>query len=268
MINPFDFNGKTVFVFGGTSGINLGIAHAFAEQGARVAVASRSQDKVDAAVSALSAHGGKVAGFCADVRNSDAVAAAFSGASQAFGQIDVLVSGAAGNFPATALGMSPNGFKSVVDIDLLGSFHVLRASYPYLTKPGATIINISAPQAFLPMELQAHVCAAKAGVDMLTRVLAMEWGEQGVRVNSIVPGPIGGTEGMERLAPTPALKARIASTVPLRREGTPRDIANAAIFLASPLASYISGVVLPVDGGWSLGGATAFMMEVTAAIKH
>ncbi|WP_211455375.1 SDR family oxidoreductase [Collimonas antrihumi] len=266
MINPFDFNGKTVFVFGGTSGINLGIAHAFAEQGARVAVASRSQDKVDAAVSALSRHGGEVAGFCADVRNPDAVAAAFTGASQAFGQIDVLVSGAAGNFPATALGMSPNGFKSVVDIDLLGSFHVLRASYPYLTKPGAAIINISAPQAFLPMELQAHVCAAKAGVDMLTRVLAMEWGEQGVRVNSIVPGPIGGTEGMERLAPTPALKTRIASTVPLRREGTPRDIANAAIFLASPLASYISGVVLPVDGGWSLGGATAFMMEVTAAI--
>lgn len=268
MINPFDFNGKTVFVFGGTSGINLGIAHAFAEQGARVAVASRSQDKVDAAVSALSQHGGEVAGFSADVRNPDAVAAAFSGASQALGQIDVLVSGAAGNFPATALSMSPNGFKSVVDIDLLGSFHVLRASYPYLAKPGAAIINISAPQAFLPMELQAHVCAAKAGVDMLTRVLAMEWGEQGVRVNSIVPGPIGGTEGMERLAPTPELKARIASTVPLRREGTPRDIANAAIFLASPLASYISGVVLPVDGGWSLGGATAFMMEVTAAIKH
>jgi len=249
MINPFNFNGKTVFIFGGTSGINLGIADAFAEQGARMAVASRSQDKVDAAVSALLQHGGQAAGFCADVRNPDAVAAAFAGASQAFGPIDVLVSGAAGNFPATALGMSPNGFKSVVDIDLLGSFHVLRAAYPHLTKPGAAIINISAPQAFLPMEYQAHVCAAKAGVDMLTRVLAMEWGAQGVRVNSIVPGPIGGTEGMERLAPTPALKASIPATVPLRREGAPREIRKTDIFLPSSLAGDVANGVFSVDRG-------------------
>lgn len=266
MDNPFDFSAKTVFVFGGTSGINLGIAEAFAEHGARVAVASRSQDKVNAAVATLARHGGQAAGFSADVRDAEAVAAAFAAAHKAFGQIDVLVSGAAGNFPASALGMSPNGFKAVVDIDLLGTYHVMRAAHPYLTKPGASIINISAPQAFLPMAMQVHVCAAKAGVNMVTRVLAMEWGPQGVRVNSIVPGPIAGTEGMARLAPTAELKAKVAASVPLGRDGTPRDIAHAALFLASPLASYISGVILPVDGGWSLGGASSLMAEVSRAL--
>lgn len=265
MNNPFDFTGKTVFVVGGTSGINLGIADAFAEHGARVAVASRSKDKVDAAVGQLARHGGEAGGFCADVRDPEAVSAAFAGVVEAFGKIDVLVSGAAGNFPAPALGMSANGFKAVIDIDLLGSFHVARTAYPHLAKPGALIINISAPQAFLPMQFQVHVCAAKAGVDMLTRVLAMEWGPQGIRVNSIVPGPIGGTEGMKRLAPTPELKEMVVQTVPLRREGTPRDIADTALFLASPMASYISGVVLPVDGGWSLGGVSEMMGAATKA---
>lgn len=262
---PFDFRGKHVFVFGGTSGINLGVAECFAECGARVAVASRSRDKVDAAVARLKSHGGEAAGFCADVRDPDAVAAALAGAAQAFGSIDALVSGAAGNFPAPALGMSPNGFKAVVDIDLLGTFHVLRAAHPHLAKPGASVINISAPQAFVPMPFQVHVCAAKAGVDMVTRVLAMEWGPQGIRVNSIVPGPIAGTEGMARLAPTAEARALVTRTVPLGRDGTPRDIGHAALFLASPLAAYVSGVVLPVDGGWSLGGVTVAMSAMAKA---
>jgi NAD(P)-dependent dehydrogenase (short-subunit alcohol dehydrogenase family) len=180
----------------------------------------------------------------------------------------VLISGAAGNFPAPALGMSSNGFKSVVDIDLLGTFHVLQAAYPYLIKPGAAIINISAPQALIPMELQVHVCAAKAGVDMVTRVLAMEWGPEGVRVNSIVPGPIAGTEGMARLAPTPEIQKQVTESVPLRRNGTPMDIANMAMFLASPLASYVNGAVIPVDGGWSLGGVSLAMSSLVELVKR
>ncbi|MCH7816193.1 MAG: SDR family oxidoreductase [Proteobacteria bacterium] len=252
----FDFSNKTVFIAGGTSGINLGIAQAFAEVGARVAVLSRSQEKVDAAVASIAAHGGEVIGFSADVRDYAAVEEALKAAHQQFGDLDVLVSGAAGNFPAKALGMSANAFKSVVDIDLMGTYHVLRAAFPLLKKPGASVINISAPQAFIPMAYQMHVCAAKAGVDMVTRVAALEWGKEGVRVNSVVPGPIEGTEGMARLAPTPDSQSRVADSVPLGRFGTTQDVANCCLWLSSARAYYVMGTVIPVDGGWALGGAS------------
>ena len=254
MSTPFDFSGKTVFIAGGTSGINLGVAHAFAKAGAKLAVISRKQDKVDAAVAALKTHGGEATGFAVDVRDYAAVEAAFKETRSRLGDIDVLISGAAGNFPAPALGISPNGFKSVVDIDLLGTFHVLRSAYPYLRKPGASIVNISAPQAYIPMEFQMHVCAAKAGVDMVTRVAAMEWAAAGVRINSVTPGPIDGTEGMNRLAPNEATRKLVAESVPLGHFGNTDDIANACLWLSSPYARYVTGVVLPVDGGWSLGG--------------
>lgn len=263
MSSVFDFSGKNVFVAGGTSGINLGVAHAFARAGAKVTVASRSAEKVSAAVDALKAHGGEAAGFALDVREYAKVEEAFKATQARFGSIDVLVSGAAGNFPAPALGISPNGFKSVVDIDLMGTFHVLRAAFPYLTKPGASLINISAPQAFLPMEFQMHVCAAKAGVDMITRVAALEWGPAGVRVNSVVPGPIENTEGMRRLAPTEAAMKLAVDTVPIKKLGTVDNIADACLWLSSPMASYVSGVILPVDGGWSLGGAQSLGKGLT-----
>lgn len=261
-----DFSETTVFVAGGTSGINLGIAEAFATAGARVAVMSRSKEKVDAAVTRLQALGAQATGGAADVRDPEATSAVLQLAHAAFGDIDVLVSGAAGNFPAAALDMSPNAFRSVVDIDLLGSYHVLRAAYPLLRKPGAVVINVSAPQAFLPMALQSHVCAAKAGVDMMTRVLAIEWGRDGIRINSVVPGAIEGTEGMERLFPMPQARQVVLSTVPAARWGQPRDVANVCLFLASPLADYVTGVVLPADGGWSLGGAIAAMTASTAQL--
>ncbi len=251
----FDFSGRRVFVFGGTSGINLGIAEAFADAGAILGVASRSQDKVDAAVARLSRTGRAASGYSLDVRQPQAVADALSAFVQRNGTIDVLISGAAGNFPAAAASLSPNGFKSVVDIDLLGTFNVMRAAYEHLTKPGASVISISAPQSIIPMAMQVHVCAAKAGVDMVTRTLAIEWGPQGIRINSVIPGPIDGTEGMARLAPDEASRETVVRAVPMRRMGTPRDIADACLFLASDAARYVSGAILPVDGGWSVAGA-------------
>ena len=256
MQQSIDYRGKTVFVAGGTSGINLGIAHGFARAGAKLTVLSRSPDKVEAAVAALRAHGGEVRGYAADVRDYAAVEAALASAANELGGIDVLISGAAGNFPAAALGMSANGFKTVIDIDLLGTYHVLRAAYAHLNKPGASIVNISAPQSYNAMQLQMHVCAAKAGVDMVTRVAAIEWGAAGVRVNSVVPGPIADTEGMRRLAPTPELEKAVAESVPMRQFGTVDDIANCCLWLGSPLARYVTGAVIPVDGGWSLGGTS------------
>jgi NAD(P)-dependent dehydrogenase (short-subunit alcohol dehydrogenase family) len=252
-----DFKGKAVFVAGGSSGINLGIAKAFAANGAHVAIASRSVERVAGAVAelrALAAPGARIEGYSADVRDADAIAAVLAQAHAAIGAFDVLVSGAAGNFVAPALGMSAKGFRTVVDIDLNGTFHVLRGAHAYLRKPGASVISISAPQAYNPTMYQAHVCAAKAGVDMLTRVLAMEWGPEGIRVNSIVPGPIGDTEGVRRLAPTPEAQARMAASVPLGRMGATHEIADMALFLSSRHAQFVTGAVIPVDGGSSLGG--------------
>ncbi len=252
------FAGRNVFVAGGSSGINLGIAEAFAEAGATVAILSRSKDKIAAAVAQLKTYGGEAFGFSADVRRYEEVAAAFTETAARVGAIDVLISGAAGNFPAPAMGMSPNGFRTVIDIDLMGTYHVMRAAHPHLRRPGASVINIGAPQASQAFLLQSHVCAAKAGVDMLTRCLAVEWGPEGIRVNSLVPGPIDDTEGMSRLAPTEEDRAMVVGAVPLGRLGHKRDVADVALFLASPLARYVTGVVLPVDGGMILSGPDAF----------
>lgn len=267
MNKEINYENKTVFVAGGTSGINLGIARGFAQAGAKVAVMSRSEEKVEAAVTLLKKDGSDAFGSAADVRDVDAVSNALAKTHERCGEIDVLISGAAGNFPALTHDLSPNGFKAVVDIDLLGSFNVLKIGFQFLSKSGASVINISAPQAINPMQGQIHVCAAKAGVDMLTRVLAMEWGELGIRVNSIIPGPIDKTEGMRRLAPTANARQAVASSVPLGRMGTVEDIAQAALWLASPLASYINGAVIPVDGGWSLGGDSATMATMAAQLK-
>lgn len=248
----YDFSGKNVFVFGGTSGINLGIAHGFARAGANLSVASRNPDKVTAAKDALS-HTHPALGFALDVRDWDAVKAAVDAHVAERGSIDILISGAAGNFPAPATAISSKGFRTVTDIDTLGTWHVMRAAYDALTKPGASIINISAAQAWIAMPLQVHVCAAKAGVDMITRCLAMEWGRDGIRINSVAPGPIAGTEGMARLAPTPEAEARVNAGVPLGRMGTVDEIADACMFLSSDAARYISGAVIPVDGGSTAG---------------
>ena len=248
----FDYAGAAVFVAGGTRGINLGIAKAFAAAGARVGVGSRRQEKVDAAVAAL---GPGALGYTFDVRDAPAVAAALAAFAGAAGPIDVLVSGAAGNFPARAADLSPNGFKAVVDIDLLGTFHVMKAAYPHMRRPGGSLINISAPQAAIPMAMQVHVCAAKAGVDMVTRCLAIEWAPEGLRINGVVPGPIQGTEGMARLAPSPEAQEAVRLSVPMQRLGTPDDLARVCLFLGSDAAAYVNGAILPADGGWSLNGA-------------
>ncbi len=255
VLRPNVLSGKTAFIAGGSSGINLGIAHGFAQAGARIALISRSKDKVDAAVTELCAVGCDAAGFAADVRDFAAVEETLRATHALHGDIDIVVSGAAGNFVAPILGMSANGFKAVVDIDLLGTFNVFRASHAYLRKPGASLIAITAGQAVQPMANQAHVCAAKAGVNMLTKCLALEWGEDGIRVNAISPGPIAGTEGMRRLTPTPEAEAACMRSIPLGRYGESAEIAELAVFLASEGARYITGAILNCDGGSSVSAA-------------
>ena len=252
--------GKVAVITGGGSGINLSIARRYAQHGARVALIGRTKAKLDAAAADIGKEGGKASGHPADVRDYDGLAGAIKAARDEHGEIDLVVCGAAGNFPAPALGMSANAFKSVVDIDLLGTFNTCRAAFEHLKRPGASIINISAMQAFTAMAMQAHVCAAKAGIDMLTKCLAIEWGPEGVRVNSIAPGAVDDTEGMKRLAPTPEIRKQFTRGIPLQRFATKDEIADLALFLSSDAAKFITGAVVVCDGGQSLSGLGVSMM--------
>jgi hypothetical protein len=263
MFNGSTLRDKVAYIAGGTSGINLGIAIGCAQQGAKVVVVGRDGAKAErAAAEIIAASGGEAIGLSADVRDYDAVENTLRAARDKFGAINIVIAGAAGNFPAAAVNLSAKGFKTVVDIDLIGTYNVFRGAFDYIEKKGASLIAITAGQAVNPWPLQAHVCAAKAGINMLIKCLAMEWGPAGIRVNGISPGPIEGTEGIARLLPTAEVKQQWLDKIPLRRFGTREEIANAAIFLSSSLAQYITGTILDCEGGSQLGDASADCLTV------
>jgi NAD(P)-dependent dehydrogenase (short-subunit alcohol dehydrogenase family) len=147
----------------------------------------------------------------------------------------------------------------VIDIDLLGTFNTCRAAYEHLRKPGASVLAISASFAFQPTALQAHVGAGKAGVDILIKTLAIEWGPAGVRCNCVTPGPTDDTEGMRRLAPDEESRKRVEQGVPLRRFGTKDELADLALFLCSDAAKFISGGIYLCDGGMSLSRPSTWL---------
>ena len=244
--------GKVAFVAGGTSGINLGIAKRLAQLGAKVAVCGRDPDKAARAAGAI---GRDALGLSADVRDFGAIRAALEQTASDFGPLDIVVAGAAGNFLAPALGMSANAFRTVVDIDLNGTFNVFRGCHDLLGRPGASLIAITAGQAVNASALQAHACAAKAGINQLIRVLALEWGPE-VRVNGISPGPIAGTEGMARLAPDAETRQSHFDRIAMKRWGEVEEVAESAVFLCSPAAGYITGTILDCDGGSQVGDAS------------
>lgn len=245
---------RVAFVTGGGTGITGGVARALAEAGANVALVSRKLEHLEPAARAINdARGtnsslGEAFAIQADVRNYEQIEEAILATSVRFGRIDIVVNGAAGNFLARAEDLSPNGFGTVVDIDLKGTFNVCRAAFALLKEHRGQILNISATLHYLGTPMQLHVSAAKAGVDALTRNLAVEWGRYGIRVNGIAPGPIEDTEGMKRLVPEP-VKEKLRRNIPLGRFGRIKDIETAAVFLCSDAASFINGEVLVVDGG-------------------
>lgn len=261
------YRDTTVFITGGGSGINLGIARTFAALGADLSICGRTQEKLDAAAAELESLGAKVVAQSADVRDLGALEAAMAVTENRLGPVGVLVCGAAGNFPCPAESLSSNGFRAVVEIDLVGAFHACRAAFEQLRATRGSVVFISAGQAFMPYAFQAHVGAAKAGVDNLMRNLALEWGRFGIRCNSVAPGPIEGTEGMRRLAPAEGgVHEKLRSAIPLGRYGTVDDIGNAVAFLASPLAAYVTGTLLVVDGGQNLPGSGPFFEILSSAL--
>ncbi len=250
--------GQVALVTGGGSGIGAGIARTLAGQGARVALLGRTQAKLDAVAAEIRGAGGEALALPADVRDYAAVEASVSRAVETLGRLDIVVNGAAGNFLAPAASLSANGFRAVIDIDLCGTFNVSRAAFAQLAKARGSIVSITATQASVPTPLQCHAGAAKAGIEKLTRDLALEWARSGVRVNAVAPGPVEGTEGVRRLAPADA-DAAVRRRVPLGRFATIDEVSGAVLFLVSPAGAYMTGATILLDGGTSLLGPGPFL---------
>lgn len=248
--------GRRSLVTGGGTGICRGIALALASARCDVAIASRRAEHLDATAADLAALGVRVVAATGDVRKPDEVDAIIARTVDGLGGLDILVNGAAGNFIALAENLSPNGFGTVVDIDLKGTFNVSRAALPHLRARGGVVLNISATLQLLGTIGQSHAAAAKAGIDSLTRTLAAEWGPHGIRVNGLAPGPVDGTEGVRRLVSEPG-RAAIGEQCPLGRMATIDEIADAALFLCSDAARFVTGVTLVVDGGLWLRSSAA-----------
>lgn len=158
-----------------------------------------------------------------------------------------MVNGAAGNFLCPVAGMSSKAFKAVIDIDLVGTFNMCRAAFESLKQSQGNVVNISATLHYGAVHSVGHASAAKAGIDSLTRTLALEWGELGIRVNAVAPGIVEETEGFDRLIGDHA--DSFTSTIPLGRPCTKRDIALSVLYLVSPAAATVTGAILVVDGG-------------------
>jgi NAD(P)-dependent dehydrogenase (short-subunit alcohol dehydrogenase family) len=236
--------GKVALVTGGGTGIGKVVARELGLHGAKVVIASRKQDVIAAACEELSSMGIECLGLTLDIRVTETVESVIEQTVEHFGGLDILINNAAGNFPARIEDLSYNAFKTVVDIDLQGTFNMSKAAFTAVMKErGGVLINITAPFEHLGVSWQAHAAAAKAGVISLTRTAAVEWAGLGIRVNGIAPGEIENTEGTDRLGETLTTEGQV------RRKGRPEDVANAVLFLASDAGRYINGVNLYVDGG-------------------
>ncbi|KAM0254455.1 hypothetical protein ACHAQJ_006795 [Trichoderma viride] len=255
------FKGKVIFVTGGAGTICSMQTRAMVRLGANACILGRNASKTEAAAKdiATARQGAKVIGIggC-DVRKIESLEAAAAQCVKELGGIDFVIAGAAGNFVAPIDAMSSNAFKTVMDIDVLGTYNTIKATIPHLLRSSTPrIIAVSATFHYTGMPFQAHVSAAKASVDSLIASVALEYGPRGVVSNVIAPGPIADTEGMARLASSrPEEIAEFAKTVPSGRYGTVKDIADATVFLFSDAGSYINGQIIPVDGGsWRRQGA-------------
>ncbi len=249
-LRPGTFDGSVVLVTGGGTGLGLAIATEFARLGATLVLASRRPEHLEAGERRLREIGAEVVTVVCDIRDPDAVSAAFDHAETRAGLPDVLVNNAAANFPVPAEDMSPNAWRTVVDITLNGTFLCSREfGRRHLVEgtPGC-IVNVGASYAWTGGPGFAHSAAAKAGVKNLTESLAVEWGPYGIRVNCLVPGLFPHDDMTDDIRSNLDRTRDKDPCQPALRVGQPRELGWAATFLASPYAAFVSGHTLVVDG--------------------
>jgi peroxisomal 2,4-dienoyl-CoA reductase len=258
--------GRVAVVTGGGTGIGLGIASCLAAAGATVAIASRKPEHLAAAAEALQNQGAQVSTVETNVREPEAVGRMVERVRERHGRLDILVNNAAGNFYAPSATLSANAWRAVVETDLYGTFHCCQAVYPVMkAQGGGRIVSISMTLHYRGWPLMAHATAAKAGIDALTRTLALEWAPDRITVNAVAPGPIP-TEGVRKAftppgggaVNAPAMDDYAARSIPAGRWGAPEDIGNMVVYLASPAGEWITGSIFVVDGGsWLADGRSS-----------
>ncbi|KAK4100903.1 NAD(P)-binding protein [Parathielavia hyrcaniae] len=277
------FANRVLFITGGAGTIGSAQTRALVHLGADACIIGRSVEKTEAAAKEIAKvrNGARVLGIGGvDVRSFDSLKAAADCCVSELGAIDYVIAGAAGNFIAPISSLSPNAFKTVLDIDTIGTFNTLKATIPHLvdsaarnpnTDPtstshsgqtGGCFLAVSATFHYTGMPLQSHVSAAKAAIETLTASVALEYGPLGVTANCVAPGAIEGTEGMERLASSLVSRRERSKGIPSGRWGVVRDIADATVFLLSDAGSYVNGTTLVVDGaGWRRQGGVSVGLD-------
>ena len=272
MFTTDTLKGKTILVTGGGSGLGLAMAKGFCKSGADVAICGRTIEKLEKAVNEIQneREGSKVKGFSVDVRDHEAVKAMFDDIVSHFGKLNGLVNNAAGNFLSASEDLSPGGFKAIVDIVLHGTFNCTHAFGNYLIdkKLEGSILNIVTTYAEHGSSFVLPSACAKAGVLAMTKSLAHEWAEYGIRVNAIAPGPFQTKGAWARLVPDSMVEKMMVKQIPLKRLGKHEELANLAIFLMSDLVPYITGESVVIDGGESLkAGQFNFVTDVMSRKK-
>ncbi|XP_069761448.1 peroxisomal 2,4-dienoyl-CoA reductase [(3E)-enoyl-CoA-producing] isoform X1 [Narcine bancroftii] len=257
IFSPDVLKNKVAFITGGGSGIGFRIAEVLMRHGCRTVIASRSLERVqESAAKLMAATGQRCLPASMDVRQPETIKAAVEKMLRVFGKVDILVNNAAGNFLCPASGLSFNAFKTVLEIDTIGTFNTSKLLYQKWFKDhGGVIVNITATLSYRGQMLQVHAGSAKAAIDAMTKHLAVEWGPDNIRVNSLAPGPVSGTEGFRKLGGLLMAAADHCKVIPLQRVGTKTEIAHGVLYLVSPAASFVTGTSLVIDGGHWLSGA-------------
>lgn len=246
------FRGRTAWVTGGGTGLGLEISTQLGRLGANVVCASRDRAHHAELLRRGEEYGFAVLSESMDVREPADVKRVVRATVERFGGLDVLVNNAAGNFVRPSLRLAPKAFRTVIDIALVGVFTCSREAARAMQRTGGAIVNVSAPYASTGKPGVVHSACAKAGVESMTRTLAAEWAELGIRVNAVSPGPFESRGAADRLWPSEEMERAVRAQIPLGRFGTADEVAALVTFLASEHAQWITGAVWTADGGWSL----------------